>query len=129
MREKLTRVVRWLLAPPDGDGPKTFTLAVPDAQSTFKRGAVGWANRPPARVRCPTCGEAFVHRRAMDIISCPRCRFERHPDEFDSLELLGLTCPECEDDLNHGVRHPHLFDDPQWAACRRCQYHWEYLHL
>lgn len=126
------RVKRWimfLLDPPwTKDGPENFTLAVPSAHSTFKRGDVGWATRPPAVVTCPVCDDPFTHEFANDIIDCPKCRFESEPAEFGSLELIGLMCPYCETQLDHGFRHPEVMDVPQWAACTDCQYHWEYQH-
>jgi len=119
----------FVLDPPwTGEGPENFTLAVPQAHSTFKRGDVGWAKRPPAVVRCPSCSSSFTHEFANDVIDCPHCHFERPPDAFDELDLIGLVCPHCENQLEEGVRHPGLVDVPEWASCRDCQYHWEYQH-
>jgi len=129
MLGKLKTAVMLVLDPPwTKDGPETFTLAVPEAHSTFKRGAVGWANRPPARVRCPTCGTEFDHERANDIIDCPVCSVEHPPEEFAEVELLDMTCPQCDCTLEHGIRHPEIHDVPEWASCQKCQYHWEFEH-
>lgn len=130
MLGKLKAAIMFVLDPPgEPEGPDPLTLAVPDAQSTFKRGSVGWANRPPAKVKCPSCGSTFVHQYAANIINCPTCRFELAPDRFDEIDLIEMRCPECESVLDHGIRHPNVFDSPQWAACPNCQYHWEYLHF
>jgi Zn finger protein HypA/HybF involved in hydrogenase expression len=128
----LSRLKRWamlLLNPPwEKEGPDTFTMAVPEAHSTFKRGAVGWAERPPAVVHCPACSTTFTHEFANDYVSCPTCHFECAPDEFAEIELAALICPHCERDLDHGIRHPEMLDVPEWASCTECQYHWEYQH-
>ncbi len=119
----------FILDPPwTKGGPENFTLAVPQAHSTFKRGDVGWANRPPAVVECPTCSKPFTHEFANDYIDCPRCHMERSPDDFNEMELIGLVCPHCEIELDMGIRHPELVNVPEWASCEECQYHWEYQH-
>jgi hypothetical protein len=129
MLKRLKRYARYLVDPPwEKEGPENFTLAVPEAHSTFKRGDVGWANRPPADVRCPSCSTTFTHEFANDYINCPDCQFELPPEEFPDLNLQGLFCPHCDDELDHGIRHPSLVDVPEWASCTSCQYHWEYLH-
>lgn len=129
MLDRLKRYAGYILDPPWAkDGPETFTLAVPESHSTFKQGDVGWAKRPPAVVRCPSCNSPFTHEFANDYIDCPDCHYSLSPDEFSSLELIGLVCPNCEDRLDHGIRHPSLVDVPEWASCTECQYHWEYLH-
>jgi len=125
----LKRYAMLVLDPPwERDGPETFTLAVPQAHSTFKTGGVGWPNRPPAVVTCPACESHFTQQFANDFIDCPHCWFECSPDEFADLELVGLACPNCRNKLDHGVRHPELVDVPEWASCEECQYHWEYQH-
>lgn len=125
----LKKVITFILDPPgEPEGPDPFTLAVPDAQSTFKRGAVGWAHRPPARVRCRSCNTEFDHEYANDVIRCPICPAEHRPEEFTEVDLLEMSCPHCEHTLNHGIRHPNIFEVPEWAACPSCQYHWEFQH-
>lgn len=129
MLRLLKKVALFVLDPPQGqEGLEPFTLAVPDAQSTFKRGDVGWAHRPPARVRCPACNTEFDHEYANDVLRCPLCPFEQPPGDFAEVELLELTCPHCARPLDHGTRHPEILDVPQWAACPDCQYHWEFQH-
>jgi len=129
MLETLKKYARWVVDPPwEKEGPDNFTLAVPEAHSTFKVGDVGWAKRPPAVLTCPSCGDTFDHEFANDFISCPSCQFERSPDEFAELDLRALVCPECDRELDHGIRHPEFMDVPEWASCRVCQYHWEYQH-
>lgn len=130
MLEKLKKAIRFVVDPPTTrDGPDTLTLAVPNAQSTCKRGADGWAHRPPALVRCPGCSAEFEQEYANDVLRCPTCRFEQSPDGFDEVELIQLTCPHCQAALDHGIRHPNLFDVPQWASCPSCRYHWELNHF
>jgi Zn finger protein HypA/HybF involved in hydrogenase expression len=128
----LSTLKRWamlVLNPPwEKEGPDTFTMAVPEAHSTFKRGAVGWAERPPAIVRCPSCSETFTHEYANDFVDCPVCHFECDPEDFSEVELVGMVCPHCEQDLDYGIRHPEMMDVPEWASCTECQYHWEYQH-
>lgn len=130
MIERLKRAVMFILDPPwtKKDTPENFTLAVSQAHTTFKRGDVGWANRPPAVVNCPSCETPFTHEFANDFIDCPHCYFERSPDHFEELDLVGLVCPHCQDELDRGIRHPELLDIPEWASCTNCQYHWEYQH-
>jgi len=129
MLGKIKKYAMFVLDPPwTKDGPKNFTLAVPEAHSTFKRGDVGWPKRPPAVVQCPKCTTSFTHEFANDYIDCPTCHFQRPPDDFDELEILALVCPNCDRELDHGVRHPNMMDVPEWASCIDCQYHWEYQH-
>jgi len=119
----------FVLEPPwDKEGPDTFTLAVPEAHSTFKRGDVGWAKRPPAVVECPTCSSSFTHEFANDFLDCPHCSFESPPDRFGDVDVVMFACPHCERRLEHGIRHPEMMDVPEWASCTDCQYHWEYQH-
>lgn len=129
MLERLKRYAMYLVDPPwEKDGPDTFTLAVPEAHSTFKVGDVGWATRPPAIVRCPSCSRTFDHEYANDVVDCPNCHFERSPDVLEEIDLEALICPECDRELEHGIRHPSLLKVPEWASCSACQYHWEYQH-
>lgn len=127
--ERLKALVKWLVGPPAGmpaDHP--LTLAIPDARSTFDRGGVGLAERPTARVRCDACSKEFFHERGRDMIRCPRCPVERPPDRLADFELLELQCPVCGTSMEYGIRHPNLFDSPQWASCPECHYHWESNH-
>ncbi len=126
MLDKLRSTMRRVLG--GGSDPHPLTLAVPDARSTFHTGDEGLARRPPATIACPQCGGEFVDRYATDVIRCPTCRFECQPEQFGELDLIAMTCPECGKDLEHGIRHPNLFDSPQWASCPDCQYHWERSH-
>ena len=129
MLSLLKKCVMFVLEPPwEKEGPETFTLAVPEAHSTFKRGDVGWAKRPPAVVECPTCSSSFTHEFANDFIDCPTCGFESPPDEFGKVDVLMFACPHCQRQLDYGVRHPEMMDFPEWASCTDCQYHWEYQH-
>lgn len=126
---KLKTLATYLLNPPWApEGPHPLTLAIPDASSSFKNSDVGWARRPPAVLRCPTCESDVDHRYATDMIRCETCRFEQSPERIGELEVLELSCPECRSTLDHGIRHPNVFDFPQWAACPDCQYHWEFQH-
>jgi DNA-directed RNA polymerase subunit RPC12/RpoP len=129
MLEKLKKYAMYLVDPPwEKEGPDNFTLAVPEAHSTFKRGDVGWPKRPPAVVQCPTCSSEFTHEFANDVIDCPNCGFQCQPEAFAEMELRALYCPHCQNRLEHGIRHPKMMDVPEWASCTECQYHWEYQH-
>lgn len=129
MLKQLKRYASALMeSPAERDGPETFTLAVPEAHSTFKVGDVGYPTRPPAVVRCEQCSNPFTHEFANDYIDCPNCPFSDSPEAFADLELVGLVCPDCQRELDHGVRHPSLVEFPEWASCTHCQYHWEYQH-
>ena len=105
-----------------------FTLAIPEAQTTTVDSVQGWANRPPAILRCPGCGTTIHQRRSTTSIDCPYCYREFSEDQFAELELLAMICPRCETEMNHGRRHPMLFDVPEWATCLDCQYHWDLNH-
>lgn len=125
MLERLRTLLTWIV----GDsGEVPLTLAIPDARSTFDRGAVGLVQRPPARLRCGSCDREFVHMRGDDMIRCPRCPVERPPERLGDFEILALQCPMCNTDMEHGIRHPNILDAPQWASCPACQYHWELHH-
>ena len=129
MIERLKKAAMFILDPPwTKEGPETFTMAVPEAHTTFKRGSVGWAKRPPAVVRCSSCGSSFTHEFANDFIDCPDCHMERSPEEFAEMELVALVCPHCQRELERGIRHPSMMDVPEFASCTECQYHWEYQH-
>lgn len=110
------------------DDMHQFTLAIPEAQTTTVDSVQGWSNRPPAVLECPGCGAAIAQRRARIDIDCPECHRTFKPHDFSKLELLELTCPRCETAMDHGTRHPNVFDIPEWATCRECQYHWDLDH-
>lgn len=105
-----------------------FTLAVPEAQTTTHGGVHGVQRRPPVVLGCPGCGAEIHQRRAIDSIDCPNCWREYAEDEFDDLELISMRCPRCDAEMNHGRRHPHVFDRPEWATCPECWYHWDLDH-
>lgn len=105
-----------------------FRLSIPETHTTTIDGDVGWAHRPPARLRCPRCGADIDQRDPRDDIDCIRCIAEFPHESFPELELRYLLCPVCGDRMEHGQRHPETFDIPEWATCHRCRYHWEFRH-
>jgi Zn finger protein HypA/HybF involved in hydrogenase expression len=105
-----------------------FTLSIPDAQTTTVDSVQGWSNRPPALLRCPGCAAQIPQRQSSARIDCPDCYREFGFDEFSDLELLGMVCPRCNTEMDHGIRHPKMFDIPEWATCPDCQYHWDLDH-
>ena len=107
---------------------KHFTLSIPDAQTTTVDSVQGWSNRPSAILRCPGCDGQIPQRRSSSRIDCPSCYRDFGSDEFSDLELLGLVCPRCNTEMAHGIRHPNLFDIPEWATCNGCRYNWEFKH-
>jgi Zn finger protein HypA/HybF involved in hydrogenase expression len=107
---------------------KHFTLAIPEAQTTTVDSVQGWANRPPAVVRCAGCGTEIPQRRARSDIDCTYCYRTFGDDRFGELELLSMHCPRCATEMDHGRRHPKVFDVPEWATCPECQYHWDLNH-
>lgn len=107
---------------------ETFTLAIPEAQTTTVDSVQGWSNRPSALLRCPGCDAQIPQRRSSSAIDCVNCYRTFGSDEFSELELLGLVCPRCNTEMVHGIRHPNLFDIPEWATCPDCQYHWDLDH-
>lgn len=110
------------------DELENFRLSSPETATTTYEGGVGWHKRPPATLECPECtGEMYQHR-SDSTIDCPECWREFSYDEFSELDLLYLTCPRCKHRMNHGRRHPNVFDVPQWATCDNCRYHWEFEH-
>jgi Zn-finger nucleic acid-binding protein len=111
------------------DELKSFTLSIPETQTTTVDGDTGWARRPPAGVKCPKCGSEIQQLKAIDSIDCPRCVGEFDPEEFPEFELLYLRCPVCRTHMDHGSRHPNAIDVPEWATCNACRYHWEYDHF
>lgn len=110
------------------DGREHFRLSMPETHTTTIDGDVGWANRPPAVLRCPECGAQVYQHRASTQIECPNCWFETASDNFPDLELLGFVCPQCQTPMQDGQRHPQVFDVPEWATCDTCRYHWEYAN-
>lgn len=105
-----------------------FTLSVPGAQTTTVEGAQGKRNRPPAVLRCPGCASAIYQMRSFDDIDCRNCWREFPSEEFPEFEVLAMICPRCESEMEFGRRHPRVFDEPEWATCPRCQYHWDLDH-
>ncbi len=105
-----------------------FTLAIPEAQTTTVDSVQGWQRRPPAVLRCAGCGTEVSQRRATSAIDCTNCYRTFPADEFADLELLAMVCPRCDAEMDHGIRHPMLFDHPEWATCPDCQYHWDLDH-
>ena len=105
-----------------------FTLSIPDAQTTTVDSVQGWSKRPAALLRCSGCDAQIPQRRSSNRIDCPNCYREFGSDEFSDLELLGLVCPRCNTEMAHGIRHPNMFDIPEWATCPDCQYHWDLDH-
>jgi DNA-directed RNA polymerase subunit RPC12/RpoP len=132
----LRDVFRWLrnvgervLAPlRKQGGPNKFRLSSADTGTTTYDGSVGWGNRPPAVLECPRCATDIFQHNALDGIDCPRCVAEFSYEEFADLELRYLQCPVCRSEMQHGQRHPHQFDFPEWATCDGCRYHWEFKH-
>ena len=104
------------------------SFSIPNAQTTTINGDVGWARRPHAVLECARCESAFDQHNARDPLDCPYCVAEYTPEEFPELELLSMHCPQCRGSLDHGIRHPNVFEVPQWAHCENCQYHWEFTH-
>lgn len=125
----LKRVYEYLVDPLRvEEGEKSFTLSIPEAQTTTVDSVQGWSNRPTAVLRCPGCDTDIPQRKSTSNIDCPNCYRTFGSDEFSDLELLGLYCPRCETEMAHGIRHPNLFDIPEWATCQECQYHWDLDH-
>jgi Zn finger protein HypA/HybF involved in hydrogenase expression len=83
-----------------GNGPNKFRLSAVDTATTTHDGDDGWAKRPPATVACPRCENDILQHNAYDDIDCPRCVASFDADEFSELELRGLTCPVCRDDMH-----------------------------
>lgn len=106
----------------------TFTLSIPDAQTTTVDSVQGWSNRPAAVVVCPGCGAEIPQRQPSHDIDCPNCYRTFKPHDFGDLELRRMTCPRCDCEMYHGIRHPNVFDIPEWATCPECQYHWDLTH-
>lgn len=107
---------------------ENFTLGIPETQTTTVDSVQGWSNRPGALLRCRGCSAQIPQRRSSIVIDCPNCYREYGADEFSELELIGLFCPRCNAEMIHGIRHPNLFDIPEWATCPECQFHWDLDH-
>ncbi|WP_248896034.1 hypothetical protein [Haloplanus halobius] len=105
-----------------------LSLSIPEAQTTTVKGDVGWTSRPPARVRCPRCGDE-ISQTVRAPIDCPGCRLKRPAEAFPDFELLAMRCPVCGCDMAFGRRHPNVIAVPEYATCRQCQYHWELEHF
>ena len=105
-----------------------FTLSIPDAQTTTVDSVQGWENRPPATLRCAGCSTEIEQARSRHEIDCPYCYRTYPAEDFGELELLSMTCPRCETAMDHGRRHPRMFDVPEYATCPSCQYHWDLNH-
>lgn len=105
-----------------------FTLSIPDAQTTTVDSVQGWQKRPSAILECSNCQTEITQHRATATIDCTYCYKTFSDDEFSDLELVELVCPRCETAMDHGKRHPQVFDIPEWATCPHCQYHWDLNH-
>lgn len=126
---KLKQLVVALVEPLKADeNIEHFTLSIPDAQTTTVDSVQGWSNRPAAVLACAGCETPIPQRRSSSPIDCPNCYRTFKSDAFADLELLALVCPRCDTEMYHGIRHPNLFDIPEWATCPDCQYHWDLSH-
>lgn len=110
------------------EGPNKFRLSSAETATTTYDGDVGWPKRPPAVLECPRCGSDVLQHHAGDGIDCPRCVAAFSYDAFTELELRYMVCPVCRSRMQHGQRHPEVFDIPEWATCDACRYHWEFRH-
>lgn len=110
------------------ESEETFTLSIPEAQTTTVDSVQGWSERPPAVLECPGCTAEITQRRSSTDIDCPNCYRSFKPHDFGHVELLRMTCPRCDSEMYHGIRHPNVFDIPEWATCPDCQYHWDLSH-
>lgn len=105
-----------------------FTLSIPEAQTTTVDSVQGWRHRPPAVLRCPGCGGRLLQHEPIDDIECTDCWRTFNEDSFSTFDLLTMVCPRCRTDMTHGIRHPNVFDIPEYATCPECQYHWDLDH-
>lgn len=110
------------------DTPEQFTLCIPEAQTTTVDSVQGWGKRPPAALECPDCGGRMHQRAPIDDIDCTECWRTFDNEAFPDLALLTMVCPRCGTDMEHGTRHPNVFDVPEYATCMACQYHWDLDH-
>ena len=121
------RLFEWLVEPLRADEITQFTLSIPEAQTTTVDSVQGWQNRPPAVLRCE-CGSEMYQARSTGEIDCEACWRSFEDGSFSEHELVSMICPRCETGMQHGRRHPHVFDIPEWATCPNCQYHWDLNH-
>lgn len=106
----------------------SFRLSSPETHTTTIDGGIGWPERPPAFLDCPQCGSPIHQEDSRADIDCRHCVAEFSHEEFTDLDLRHMVCPVCGDQMEHGSRHPHSFDVPEWATCHSCRYHWEFKH-
>lgn len=110
------------------DELRNFTLSIPEAQTTTVDSVQGWRKRPPAVLECPGCEAPMHQQRSTSEIVCSNCWRSFSDDKFSEHKLLDMICPRCEAEMDHGIRHPMVFDKPEWATCPDCQYHWDLDH-
>lgn len=110
------------------EATKQFTLSVPEAQTTTVDSVQGWHNRPPAVLRCPGCDSQILQEDPIADVECSDCYRSFEEREFADFELLALVCPRCETQMESGIRHPNVFDIPEYATCNTCQFHWDIDH-
>ncbi len=122
------RSVTRLIDPLRTSNDPSFRLSSPETHTTTADGGVGWAQRPPAFLRCPNCDSGIRQMDPRDTIDCQRCVASFSHEDFPALELVYLQCPECRAQMEHGQRHPDTFDVPEWATCHECRHHWEFQH-
>lgn len=122
------RVFLTLREPLEADSPEQFTLSVPEAQTTTVDSVQGWENRPPAVLRCPGCDSQILQQDPIADVECTECFRSFGEREFSEFELVALVCPRCETEMESGIRHPNVFDSPEYATCTTCQYHWDIDH-
>ncbi|WP_336037594.1 hypothetical protein [Halobacterium yunchengense] len=123
------RLLERLVAPLRRDESlEPFTLAIPEAQTTTVDSVQGWQNRPPAVLRCPGCGGELTQSQAIERLDCATCWRDFPSETFAEHDLLALVCPRCDAEMEHGQRHPKMYDVPEWATCPDCRYHWDLDH-
>lgn len=125
----LKRFLSWIVDPLRADESITqFTLSVPEAQTTTVDSVQGLRNRPPLVVECPGCTGKIVQPHAYERFDCQHCFRDWPSGSLEEFELIAMVCPRCESDMQHGRRHPQVFDVPEWATCPNCQFHWDLTH-
>lgn len=125
----LKKLVHFLIDPLRIDDEEaSFTLGIPEAQTTTVDSVQGWSKRPPAVIECPGCGADIYQARSTRNIDCPECHRTFKSHDFPDMKLVGLICPRCTAEMKHGIRHPSVFDIPEWATCQECQFHWDLTH-